>query len=97
MAADETRGYRQLPPRDGYSDTLVRRRLVIETQSYNYIDRREFLLACLTVFLATALLLQRGACDGCLHMVSSALQAEHFVSRTLDVHLLCHGKVLRWF
>ena len=41
LAADEARGYRQLRPRDGYSDSLARRRLVVEFQSYNYIDRRE--------------------------------------------------------
>lgn len=86
VAADETRGNRQLPPRDGYSDTLVRRRLVIETQSYNYIDRRELSLACLMAFsYLQRFSCKRGACDGCLYMVTSALQAEQFVSRTCCV------------
>ena len=67
MAADETRGYRQLPPRDGYSDTLVRRRLVIETQSYSYIDRCELSLACLTLSSS----LQRCSCTVGLAMRAS--------------------------
>ena len=41
VGADEARGYRQPRPRDGYTDTLTRRRLVFEPQSYSYIDRRE--------------------------------------------------------
>ena len=80
MAADETRGYRQLPPRDGYSDTLVRRRLVIETQSYSYIDRCELSLACLTLFSS----LQR-----CSRTVGLAMRASTWCS------LLCKQSTLQ--
>ena len=41
VAADEARGYRQPRPRDGYSDSLARRRQLIEAQNYSYIDRSE--------------------------------------------------------
>ena len=41
VGADEARGYRQPRPRDGYTDSLVRRRLVFEPQSYSYIDQSE--------------------------------------------------------
>lgn len=39
VGADEARGYRQPRPRDSYSDSLARRRQLIEAQNYSYIDR----------------------------------------------------------
>ena len=41
LGADEARGYRQPRPCDIYSDSLARRRQLIEAQSYSYIDRSE--------------------------------------------------------
>ena len=39
--ADEARGSRRPRLRDGYNDSLIRRRQFIESQSYSYIDRCE--------------------------------------------------------
>jgi len=52
--ADEARGSRRPRPRDGYNDSLTRRRQLIEAQSYSYIDRCEFnrLPACISSIAA---------------------------------------------
>jgi len=54
VSADEARGSRRPRPRDGYNDSLTRRRQLIEAQSYSYIDRCELnkLPACISSIAA---------------------------------------------